>query len=32
VRTTRWRQRVVWGSSAAVLLVGVMLFVERAFG
>jgi hypothetical protein len=32
VRTTRWRQRVVRGSSAAVLLVGVVLFVERAFG
>jgi len=32
VRTTRWRQRVVWGSSAAVLLVGVVLFSSALSG
>jgi len=31
LRTTRWEGRVVWGSSTAILLVGVALFVERAF-
>jgi hypothetical protein len=31
VRRTRWERRVVWSSSAAILLVGVVLFVERAF-
>jgi hypothetical protein len=31
VRTTRWEQRVLWSSSLAILLVGVILFVERAF-
>jgi hypothetical protein len=31
VRTTRWEQRVIWSSSLAILLVGVILFVERAF-
>jgi len=31
VRTTRWQQRVIWSSSLAILLVGVILFVERAF-
>jgi len=28
---TRWQQRVIWSSSLAILLVGVILFVERAF-
>lgn len=31
VRTTRWQQRVIWSSSLAILLVGVILFVEWAF-
>jgi hypothetical protein len=31
LRATRWEQRVVRSSSSAVLLVGVALFVERAF-
>lgn len=31
VRKTRWERRVVWSSSAAILLVGVVLFLERAF-
>jgi hypothetical protein len=31
VRQTRWERRVVWSSSAAILLVGVVLFFERAF-
>jgi hypothetical protein len=31
IRQTRWERRVVWSSSAAILLVGVVLFVERAF-
>lgn len=31
VRKTRWERRVIWSSSAAILLVGVVLFVERAF-
>jgi hypothetical protein len=31
VRKTRWEPRVVWSSSAAIMLVGVILFVERAF-
>jgi HupE / UreJ protein len=31
VRTTRWEQRVLWSSSLAILLVGVILFVERVF-
>jgi hypothetical protein len=30
VRHTRWEPRVVWSSSLAILLVGVVLFVERA--
>jgi hypothetical protein len=29
VRDTRWEPRVVWGSSLAILLVGVVLFVQR---
>jgi hypothetical protein len=29
VRKTRWERRVVWSSSAAVLLVGVVVFLER---
>jgi hypothetical protein len=28
---TRWEPRMVWGSSLAILLVGIVLFVERAF-
>ncbi len=31
VRKTRWEQRVIWSSSLAILFVGVILFVERAF-
>jgi HupE/UreJ protein len=31
VRRSRWERRVIWSSSAAILLVGVVLFVERAF-
>jgi hypothetical protein len=31
VRRTPWERRVIWGSSLAILLVGVVLFVERAF-
>jgi len=31
VRSTRWERRMVWGSSLAILLVGAVLFVERAF-
>ena len=31
VRRTRWEPRVVWSSSAAIMLVGMILFVERAF-
>ena len=30
VRRTRWERRVIWSSSAAMLVVGVVLFVERA--
>lgn len=30
VRRTRWERRVVWSSSAAILLVGVALFLDRA--
>lgn len=30
VRRTRWERRVVWSTSAAILVVGVALFVERA--
>jgi hypothetical protein len=30
-RNTRWERRMVWSSSLAILLVGVALFVERAF-
>ena len=26
-----WERRVIWGSSLAILLVGLVLFVERAF-
>jgi len=31
LRRTRWERRMVWSSSVAILLVGVILFVERAF-
>ena len=31
VRHTRWERRMIWSSSLAILLVGVVLFVERAF-
>jgi hypothetical protein len=31
IRCTGWERRMVWGSSVAILLVGVVLFVERAF-
>jgi len=31
LRDTRWERRMVWSSSLAILLVGVVLFVERAF-
>jgi hypothetical protein len=31
VRRTPWERRVIWGSSLAILLVGVVVFVERAF-
>ncbi len=31
VRKTRWERRLIWSSSAAILLVGVALFFERAF-
>jgi HupE / UreJ protein len=31
VRATRWQRRVIRSSSVAILLVGVILFVERAF-
>jgi hypothetical protein len=31
VRRSPWERRVIWSSSAAILLVGVVLFVERAF-
>jgi len=31
VRRTRWERRMVWSSSLAILLVGAVLFVERAF-
>ena len=30
VRNTRWEPRMVWSSSLAILLVGVVLFIERA--
>ncbi len=30
-RDTRWEQGMIWSSSLAILLVGVILFVERAF-
>jgi hypothetical protein len=30
-RDTRWEQGLIWSSSLAILLVGVILFVERAF-
>ncbi len=30
VRRTRWERRVIWSSSAAMVVVGVVLFVERA--
>jgi HupE / UreJ protein len=30
VRNTRWEPRMVWSSSLAILLVGIVLFVERA--
>jgi HupE/UreJ protein len=29
VRRSRWERRVIWGSSAAMLVLGVVLFVER---
>jgi len=31
IKRTAWERRVVWSSSAAILLIGVVLFVERAF-
>jgi len=31
VRNTRWEPRMMWSSSLAILLVGVVLFVERTF-
>lgn len=31
VRNTRWEPRMMWSSSVAILLVGVVLFVERTF-
>jgi hypothetical protein len=31
LRRTQWEPRMVWGSSLAILLVGIVLFVERAF-
>jgi len=31
LRNTRWEPRMVWSSSVAILLVGAVLFVERAF-
>ena len=31
LRRTRWERRMVWSSSLAILLAGVILFVERAF-
>ena len=31
LRQTGWERRVIWGSSMAILLVGLVLFVERAF-
>jgi hypothetical protein len=31
VRQQGWERRLTWGSSMAILLVGVVLFVERAF-
>ena len=31
LRRSRWEPRIVWSSSLAILLVGIVLFVERAF-
>jgi hypothetical protein len=31
IRRAGWGQRMVWSSSVAILVVGVVLFVERAF-
>ncbi len=31
LRRSRWEKRMVWSSSLAILLVGLVLFVERAF-
>jgi hypothetical protein len=31
LRRTRWQSRAVSSSSVAILLVGVVLFLERAF-
>jgi len=31
LRDTHWERRMIWSSSLAILLVGVVLFVERAF-
>jgi len=31
LRQTRWERRMIWSSSLAILVVGVALFVERAF-
>jgi HupE / UreJ protein len=31
IRRAGWEQRMVWSSSMAILVVGVVLFVERAF-
>ena len=31
LRNTRWERRVIWSASLAILVVGAVLFVERAF-
>ncbi|PYO45411.1 MAG: hypothetical protein DMD84_28660 [Candidatus Rokuibacteriota bacterium] len=31
LRKTRWERPMIWSSSLAILLVGIVLFVERAF-
>jgi hypothetical protein len=30
LRRSHWERRAVWSSSLAILLVGVVLFIERA--
>ncbi len=30
LRRTRWERRMVWSSSLAILLIGLVLFMERA--